>query len=124
MNKLRKILAFIRALLGFLLNFKKKRPDGKEEENEPVPPASGGQEMFPAIVQPALPSLVPDGIGPAGFVGGPFGGVLGCLGALLTLSGYGDTERDMTGSGNKTATPRRCRLGVADVCCGLLFLLA
>ena len=50
--------------------------------------------------------------------------VLGCLGALLTLSGYGDTERDMTGSGNKTATPRRCRLGVADVCCGLLFLLA
>lgn len=27
--------------------------------------------------------------------------VLGCLGALLTLSGYGDTERDMTGSGNK-----------------------
>ena len=73
MNKLRKILAFIRALLGFLLNFKKKRPDGKEEENEPVPPASGGQEMFPAIVQPALPS------------------------------GYGDTERDMTGSGNKNS---------------------
>ena len=102
MNKLRKILAFIRALLGFLLNFKKKRPDGKEEENEPVPPASGGQEMFPAIVQPALPSLVPDGIGPAGFEGRSEV-VLGCLGALLTLSGYGDTERDMTGSGNKNS---------------------
>lgn len=29
--------------------------------------------------------------------------VLGCLGALLTLSGYGDTERDMTGSGNKNS---------------------
>ncbi len=24
----------------------------------------------------------------------------------------------------KTATPRRCRLGVADICCGLLLLLA
>ena len=87
MNKLRKILAFIRALLGFLLNFKKKRPDGKEEENEPVPPASGGQEMFPAIVQPALPSLVPDGIGPAGFVGGPFGGRVGVFGSPVDTLG-------------------------------------
>lgn len=103
MNKLRKILAFIRALLGFLLNFKKKRPDGKEEENEPVPPASGGQEMFPAIVQPALPSLVPDGIGPAGFVGGPFGGRVGVFGSpvdTLGVRGYGG---DMTGSGNKNS---------------------
>ena len=87
MNKLRKILAFIRALLGFLLNFKKKRLDGKEEENEPVPPASGGQEMFPAIVQPALPSLVPDGIGPAGFVGGPFGGRVGVFGSPVDTLG-------------------------------------
>lgn len=103
MNKLRKILAFIRALLGFLLNFKKKRPDGKEEENEPVPPASGGQEMFPAIVQPALPSLVPDGIGPAGFVGGPFGGRVGVFESpvdTLGVRGYGG---DMTGSGNKNS---------------------
>ena len=93
MNKLRKILAFIRALFGFLLNFKKKRPDGKEEENEPVPPASGGQEMFPAIVQRALPWLLPDGIGPAGFVGGPFGGRVGVFGSpvdTLGVRGYGE----------------------------------
>ena len=32
MNKLRQILQFIRALLGFLLNLKKKEKDEKKEE--------------------------------------------------------------------------------------------
>ena len=96
MNKLRQIIAFIRDLLGFLLNFKKKRPDGKEEESEPVPPAPGGREMFPAIVQPALPSLVPDGIGAAGLVGGPFGGRVGVFGSpvdTLGVRGYGERRK-------------------------------
>ena len=34
MNKLRQILQFIRALLGFLLNLKKKEKDEKKEEVE------------------------------------------------------------------------------------------
>lgn len=103
MNKLRKILAFIRALLGFLLNFKKKRPDGKEEENEPVPPASGGQEMFPRLCNPHCLRLYLMVLGLLALWEGRSEVVLGCLGALLTLSGYGDTERDMTGSGNKNS---------------------
>ena len=51
MNKLKQILEFIRALLGFLLNLKKKKTDEKNEKP-------------------------------------------GCIGALLTLSEYGQTARD------------------------------
>lgn len=61
-------------------------PPARERSNE------SSNHQSSAIVQPALPSLVPDGIGPAGFVEGRSEVVLGCLGALLTLSGYGDTE--------------------------------
>ena len=52
-----------------------------------------GHPPSSAIVQPALPSLVPDGIGPAGFVGGPFGGRVGVFGSpvdTLGVRGYGE----------------------------------
>ena len=91
MNKLRKILAFIRALLGFLLNLKKKKTDEKNEK--PPRPIPGKLPADVPIVQPALPSLVPDGIGPAGFVGGPFGGRVGVFGSpvdTLGVRGYGE----------------------------------
>ncbi|WP_293674673.1 hypothetical protein [uncultured Parabacteroides sp.] len=85
MNKLRQILEFIMSLLGFLLNLKKKEPDGKNEE--------------PVVVLPGeLPGEVeeggsPEGIGivsgrprDSGLVGGPFGGGPGmCRGPLDTL---------------------------------------
>ena len=85
MNKLKQILEFIMALLGFLLNLKKKEPDGKNEE--------------PVVVLPGeLPNEVanggsPEGIGivsgrsrDGGLVGGLFGGGLRmCRGPLDTL---------------------------------------
>ena len=70
-------------------------PPARERSNE------SSNHQSSAIVQPALPSLVPDGIGPAGFVGGPFGGCVGVFGSpvgTLGVRGYGG---DMTGSGNK-----------------------
>lgn len=95
MSKLRQILEFIMSLLGFLLNLKKKNPDGEEKEKggevEPLLPEK--QEVFPAIVQPALPRLVPDGAGVAGVVGGPFGGRAGVFGRpvdTLGVRGHGD----------------------------------
>ena len=93
MNKLKQILEFIRALLGFLLNLKKKKTDEKNEK--PARPIPG---KLPDDVPDDTPS---DSIGIVsgrprdnGPVGGPFGGVLGCVGALLTLSEYGQTARD------------------------------
>lgn len=87
MNKLRQILQFIRALLGFLLNLKKKGKNGRDEGKEVEPPASGRQELFPAVVQPALPRLIPDGVGGGGFVGGPFGGGRGVFGSPVDTLG-------------------------------------
>ena len=87
MNKLKQILEFIRALLGFLLNLKKKKTDEKNEK--PPRPIPG-----------KLPDDVPDDT-PSDSIGivsgrprdnGPV--VLGCIGALLTLSEYGQTARD------------------------------
>ncbi|MFQ6927498.1 MAG: hypothetical protein ACLRS8_04425 [Parabacteroides merdae] len=94
MNKLKQILEFIRALLGFLLNLKKKKTDEKNEK--PPRPIPG-----------KLPDDVPDDT-PSDSIGivsgrprdnGPVGWtvqkvVLGCIGALLTLSEYGQTARD------------------------------
>ena len=85
MNKLKQILEFIRALLGFLLNQKKKKTDEKNEK--------------PAFPLPGeLPDDVPDDAPPEGIgivsgrprdngpVGGPFrGGVGMCRGPLDTL---------------------------------------
>ena len=67
-------------------------PPARERSNE------SSNHQSSAIVQPAVPSLVP-----AGFVGGPFGGCVGVFGSpvdTLGVRGYGG---DMTGSGNKNS---------------------
>ena len=60
MNKLRQILQFIRALLGFLLNLKKKVKDEKKEKV--VMPDN----------QPEVARVLPGDTGDDGFVGGPY----------------------------------------------------
>ncbi|MCM0719302.1 hypothetical protein NBH15_13575 [Parabacteroides sp. W1-Q-101] len=60
MNKLRQILQFIRALLGFLLNLKKKERDEKKEKV--VTPGN----------QPEVARVLPGDTGDDGFVGGPY----------------------------------------------------
>ena len=84
MNKLKQILEFIRALLGFLLNLKKKKTDEKNEK--PARPIPG-----------KLPDDVPDDTPSLGIMAlwaDRSEVVLGCIGALLTLSEYGQTARD------------------------------
>lgn len=60
MNKLRQILQFIRALLSFLLNLKKKEKDEKKEKV--VMPDN----------QPEVARVLPGDTGDDGFVGGPY----------------------------------------------------
>ena len=60
MNKLRQILQFIRALLGFLLNLKKKEKDEKKEE------------VAMPDNQPEVACVLPGDTGDDGFVGGPY----------------------------------------------------
>ena len=60
MNKLRQILQFIRALLGFLLKLKKKEKDEKKEKV--VMPDN----------QPEVARVLPGDTGDDGFVGGPY----------------------------------------------------
>ncbi len=60
MNKLRQILQFIRALLGFLLNLKKKEKDEKKEK------------VAMPDNQPEVARVLPGDTGDDGFVGGPY----------------------------------------------------
>ena len=60
MNKLRQILQFIRALLGFLLNLKKKEKDEKKEE------------VAMPDNQAEVACVLPGDTGDDGFVGGPY----------------------------------------------------
>ena len=60
MNKLRQILQFIRALLGFLLNLKKKEKDEKKET------------LVMPDNQPEVARVLPGDTGDDGFVGGPY----------------------------------------------------
>lgn len=60
MSKLRSILSFIRALLGFLLNLKKKEEDEKKEDV-----ATLGN-------QPGVARVLPGDTGYDGLVGGPY----------------------------------------------------
>ena len=76
MNKLKQILEFIRALLGFLLNLKKKKTDEKNEK--PARPIPG---KLPDDVPDDTPS---DSIGP---VGGPFRGGAGMYRSPLDTLG-------------------------------------
>ena len=83
MNKLKQILEFIRALLGFLLNLKKKKTD---EKNEKPPPGK-----LPDDVPDDTPS---DSIGIVsgrprdnGPVGGPFRGGAGMYRSPLDTLG-------------------------------------
>lgn len=64
MQTVKEILQFIRALLGFLLNLKKKKQDEKKNETvvEPLPPDAG----------PPLPGGLPGDDGDSGLVGGPY----------------------------------------------------
>lgn len=95
MNKLRQILEFIRALLGLLLNLKKRKKKKDEKNEKPAHPIPG-----------ELPDEVPDDVPQEGIgiVSGRLGDdgpvadrsevVLGCIGALLTLSEYGRATHD------------------------------
>ena len=87
MSKLRQILEFIRALLGFLLNLKKRKKKKDEKNEKPAHPIPG-----------ELPDEVPDDVPQEGIgivsgrsrdngpVGGPFrGGIRMCRGPLDTL---------------------------------------
>ena len=88
MNKLKQILEFIRALLGFLLNLKKKKTDEKNEK--PARPIPG---KLPDDVPDDTPS---DSIGIVsgrprdnGPVGGPFRGGAGMYRSPLDTLGVG-----------------------------------
>ena len=61
MNKLRQILEFIKALLGFLLNLKKKETNEKKEE------------VVTSGNQPEVARVLPGDAGRNGLVGGPYG---------------------------------------------------
>ena len=61
MNKLRQILQFIKVLLGFLLNFKKKHEKNEKQEEVATP---GNQ--------PEVACVLPGDTGDDGFVGGPY----------------------------------------------------
>lgn len=79
MKKLKEILEFIMALLGFLLNLKKRKPD--EVGKKTIVP-----ERLPVVVRPAVAGPVSGLVGDDGLVGGPFRGSVGlCRSPVDTL---------------------------------------
>lgn len=93
MNKLKQILEFIRALLGFLLNLKKKKTDEKNEKPPRPIPASCRTMCRTIRLRTAL-ALYLAALGIMALWADRSEVVLGCIGALLTLSEYGQTARD------------------------------
>lgn len=92
MNKLRQILEFIRALLGFLLNLKKRKKKKDEKNEKPAHPIPG---ELPDEVPDEVPDDVPqEGIGIVSGrprnnspVGGPFRGGTGMYRSPLDTLG-------------------------------------
>jgi len=86
MNKLKQILEFIRALLGFLLNLKKKKTDEKNEKPpRPLPgKVAGGVAAGTRLGPIGIVSGRPRDNGP---VGGPFGGGAGMYRSPLDTLG-------------------------------------
>lgn len=93
MNKLKQILEFIRALLGFLLNLKKKKTDEKNESRLARYRASCRTMCRTIRLRTAL-ALYLAALGIMALWADRSEVVLGCIGALLTLSEYGQTARD------------------------------
>lgn len=93
MSKLRQILEFIRALLGFLLNLKKKKAD--EKDGKPVRRyrKSWRTKCRTMRLRKAL-ALYLAVLGIMALWADRSEVVLGCVGALLTLSEYGPPTRD------------------------------
>ena len=90
MSKLRQILQFIKALLGFLLNLKKKETDEKKENV--VTPGN----------QPAVARVLPGDIGVACLVGGPYRNRPGLYRSPVDTLGLRQTTRHQLaiGTGN------------------------
>lgn len=86
MNKLRQILQFIRALLGFLLNLKKKEKDEKKEK------------VAMPDNQPEVARVLPGDTGDDGLWADRTEIVLASIGALLTLSGCGNDSGEDSGN--------------------------
>ena len=86
MNKLKQILEFIRALLGFLLNLKKKSRLARYR--------ASCRTMCRTIRLRTALALYLAALGIMALWADRSEVVLGCIGALLTLSEYGQTARD------------------------------
>ena len=84
MNKLKQILEFIRALLGFLLNMKSRLARYR----------ASCRTMCRTIRLRTALALYLAALGIMALWADRSEVVLGCIGALLTLSEYGQTARD------------------------------
>lgn len=95
MSKLRQILEFIRALLGFLLNLKKRKKKKDEKNEKPAHPIPGElPDEVPDDVPQEGMALYLAGLGILALWADRSEVVLGCVGALLTLSGCGRPTQD------------------------------
>lgn len=93
MNKLKQILEFIRALLGFLLNLKRRKRMRRMKSRLARYRASCRTMCRTIRLRTAL-ALYLAALGIMALWADRSEVVLGCIGALLTLSEYGQTARD------------------------------